>query len=73
MNNMRSMVVVEEGPRSFGAYVPDFPGCAVVGESAEEVTQLIKEAIELHLADMKARRDSIPLPNSNSASVEVQV
>ncbi len=24
---MRYLVVVEEGPASFGAYVPDLPGC----------------------------------------------
>jgi hypothetical protein len=24
---MRYLVVVEEGPMSFGAYVPDLPGC----------------------------------------------
>ena len=29
---MRYMVVVEEGPSSFGAYVPDLPGCIAVGE-----------------------------------------
>ena len=32
---MKYLVVIEEGESSFGAYVPDLPGCAVVGESRE--------------------------------------
>ena len=49
---MQYLVVIEEGPNSFGAYVPDLPGCIAVGESREEVTKLIQEAIELHIKDM---------------------
>ena len=33
---MRYLVVVEEGPTSFGAYVPDLPGCVAAGETREE-------------------------------------
>lgn len=29
---MRYLVVVEEGPTSFGAYVPDLPGCILPGK-----------------------------------------
>ena len=43
------MVVVEEGATTFSAHVPDLPGCVVVGESREEVVQLIQEPIELHV------------------------
>lgn len=50
---MRYAVVIEKGPRSVGAYVPDLPGCVAVGESVEEVRQLIQEAIELHLRSMR--------------------
>jgi len=46
---MKYIVVVEKGPESYGAYVPDLPGCAVIGESRGEVVKLIQEAIELHL------------------------
>ena len=30
---MRYMVVIEEGPSSYGAFVPDLPGCIAVGET----------------------------------------
>ena len=41
---MRYLVIIEEGPTSFGAYVPDVPGCIAAGESREEVLQLIEES-----------------------------
>ncbi len=34
---MRYMVVIEEGPDSFGAYVPDLPGCIAAADTREEV------------------------------------
>ena len=42
---MQYLVVIEQGRSSFGAYVPDLPGCVAAGETREEVTQLIHEAI----------------------------
>lgn len=69
---MKYMVVVEEGAKSFGAYVPDLPGCAAVGESQEEVLQLIQEAIELHVEDLRSCGQAIPVPHSNSAFIEIQ-
>jgi len=50
---MRYRVVIEEGSSSFGAYVPDLPGCIAVGETKQEVLQLIREAIEFHLEGSK--------------------
>ncbi len=44
---MRFTVVVEEEESSFGAFVPDLPGCVAVGETREEALRLIKGAIEL--------------------------
>ena len=46
---MRYVVIVEEGQSSFGAYVPDLPGCVAVADTKEEVLELIQEAIEFHL------------------------
>ena len=68
---MQYLVVIEEGPSSYGAYVPDLPGCVAVGETRNEVTQLIHEAIEFHLEGMKEDGIAIPMPHSSSAIVEV--
>ena len=42
---MRYAVIVEEGENSFGAHVPDLPGCIAAADSKEEVLELIQEAI----------------------------
>lgn len=69
---MRYMVVVEEGPTSFGAYVPDLPGCVAVGKTRDEVLDLIKEAIELHIQGLRDEGIEIPKPHASSEFVEVQ-
>ena len=46
---MKYTVIIEKGETSYGAFVPDLPGCIAVGESNEEVLKRIKEAIEFHL------------------------
>lgn len=69
---MRYLVVVEEGSASFGAYVPDLPGCSAAGETKDEALALIREAIELHLEDLKNGGQPIPRPSSVSEVVEVQ-
>ncbi|HEX7448151.1 MAG TPA: type II toxin-antitoxin system HicB family antitoxin [Pirellulales bacterium] len=57
---MRYAVVIEKGPASYGAYVPDLPGCVAVGQSAAEVKKLIAEAIQSHLEGL--REDGLPVP-----------
>jgi predicted RNase H-like HicB family nuclease len=50
---MKYAVIVEEGPTSFGAHVPDLPGCIAVAGTKEEVLDLIQEAIEFHIAGLR--------------------
>ena len=69
---MRYLVVVEKGPTSYGAHVPDLPGCIAAGESKEEVVALIREAIEFHLDGLKQDGQPIPVPASTSELVEVE-
>ncbi len=69
---MRYAVIVEEGKSSFGAYVPDLPGCAAVGETKEEVLQLIQEAIEFHIAGLREDGQPIPEPSSSIEYIEVR-
>ena len=68
---MRYLVVVEKGSTSFGAYVPDLPGCISVGETRDEVLASIHEAIEFHLEGLKEEGQPIPPPSSSSELVEV--
>ncbi len=68
---MRYMVVIEKGEKSFGAYVPDLPGCVAVAETEKEVKQLIQEAIEFHLEGLQELGAKIPKPLSRSEYIEV--
>ena len=68
---MRYMVVIEEGEKSWGAYVPDLPECVAVGETEDEVKKLIQEAIKFHLEDLTESGAEIPPPTSKSDYVEV--
>lgn len=70
---MRYLVVIEQGPTSYGAYVPDLPGCIAVGDSEQEVRDLVREAIELHIEDLRARGEPIPSPMSASEYVDAAV
>lgn len=69
---MRYAVIVEEGEDSFGAYVPDLPGCVAVGETREEVLRLIHEAIEFHIEGLREDGQPIPEPSSSIEYVEVR-
>ena len=68
---MHYLVVVEEGPKSFGAYVPDLPGCIAAGKSRKEVLTLIREAIEFHIEGLRENGEPIPQPSSSSEIVDV--
>ena len=68
---MRYAVVIEKGPTSYGAYVPDLPGCVAVAESVSEVKRLISQAIPLHLEGL--REDGLPVPEPSSECEYVEV
>lgn len=67
---MRYAVVIEKGPTSYGAYVPDLPGCVAVGETVEEVRRLIAEAVALHLEALQREGLAVPEPSSRCEYVE---
>jgi len=67
----RYAIVVEKGPASYGAYVPDLPGCIAAAETRAEVLELIREAIEFHIEGMRGEGLAIPTPSSTAEYVEV--
>ena len=64
---MNYLVIYEKGPTSWGAYVPDLPGCVATGSTQQEVRKLIEEAIDLHLRGMREDGDPIPEPTAVAA------
>ena len=70
---MKYAIVVEKGDTSYGAYVPDLPGCVAAADTRDEVLKLIKEAIEFHLEGLRADGNPIAEPHSEMEYVEVSV
>jgi predicted RNase H-like HicB family nuclease len=68
---MRYAIVIEKGPESYGAYVPDLPGCVAAADTRDEVVQLIREAVEYHLEEMREEGIDIPEPASSTDYVEI--
>jgi predicted RNase H-like HicB family nuclease len=63
---MEYVVVVEEGDTSFGAYVPELPGCVAVGESRDEAMDLMQEAIQMHIDSLRENGDVVSAPGTLS-------
>jgi len=61
-------VVYEEGPKSWGAYVPDLPGCFAVGKTRAQVEERIRGAIEFHNRGLIADGEPVPRRRTPSAS-----
>lgn len=61
---MKFAIVIEKSKNGYGAYAPDLPGCGVVGDTAEEVEGLIREAIDLHLEGL--RESGLPVPGPST-------
>ena len=68
---MKYAVVIEKGESSYGAYVPDLPGCVATAETREEALVLIHEAIEFHIQGLKEDGEVIPEPASSIEIIEV--
>lgn len=72
LTDMRYAIVIEEGDDSFGAYVPDLPGCVAAGTTRAEAVKLIHEAIEEHIQVLLEEGLPVPQPRSTAEYVEVQ-
>ena len=59
------LIIIEKGDKgTYGAYSPDLPGCAVVGDTVEETEHLMDEAIELYLEERQKDGESPPVPTT---------
>ena len=67
---MRYLVILERSKSGWGAHVPDLSGCVAVAETKPKVIELIKEAVDLHVASLRHSGDEVPRPSSESLFVE---
>jgi predicted RNase H-like HicB family nuclease len=68
---MKYLVVVERGVMSWGAHVPDLPGCVAAAASRDEVIELIRDAVALHIDALREDGLPIPVPASTAEVVEI--
>lgn len=70
---MKYTILIEKGEQSWGAQVPDLPGCVAVGDSREEVLYLIRDAISLHLEALQ--KDGSPVPDGalQADTIEIEI
>ena len=57
---VRCVVIYQQTPNNYCAYIPDFPGCISTGKTWEDIQVNIKEAIEGHIELMAEYGDPFP-------------
>lgn len=67
----RYLVAYEHEGNSWSAYVPDLPGCVAAADSRQEVSSLIREAIEFHIEGMREEGLPVPEPKADAERVDV--
>lgn len=68
---MKYTMIIEEGKNNYSAYLPDLPGCVATAKTIEELKQLMREAVELHIEGMIEDGLPIPEPNSHVEYIEI--
>src|SRR4051812_43248762 len=68
---VKYVVVYEQTPNNWAAYVPDLPGCVAAGDTREETEALIREAIVLHVESLQAHHEPVPSPGTWTGVFEV--
>jgi predicted RNase H-like HicB family nuclease len=63
------LVIYERTETGWGAYCPDLPGLGVVGDTRDEVEQLIADGIALHLEMLRESGEPVPEPTSSAGIV----
>jgi predicted RNase H-like HicB family nuclease len=68
---MRYVYLIEQaGDGSFSAFVPDLPGCTTSGDTADEVRQNIKDAVDSYVESLREHNEPVPEPTSMVDVVE---
>lgn len=70
---MKDYVVILEpaGDGTWGAYVPDLPGCTSGGKTRDEAVSNVREAIEGHIEMLREAKELVPEPVSAAEIVHV--
>jgi predicted RNase H-like HicB family nuclease len=64
-------IIIEDAGTNIAAYVPDLPGCVGAADTAKELEELMREAIEIHIEGMRLHGEEVPTPHSRAVSIRV--
>jgi predicted RNase H-like HicB family nuclease len=67
----RYPLVIEPTSTGYSAFSPDVPGCAAVGDTAEETRRNFQEALAAHFDAMREIGEPIPEPRASVDYVEI--
>ena len=74
MSNYRFSVIIEKDKDGYFAYCPELQGCYTQGDTYEQVSEKMKDAIQLHVEDRRKAGEEIPQHESVSlTAMEVSV
>ena len=59
---LKYAVVFEQTPNNYAAYAPDVPGCISTGKTWDEMQEMIREALTLHIEFLMEDGDPVPEP-----------
>ena len=68
---MNYTVIIEKTTNGYSAYPPDLPGCIAAADSLDEVQELIREAIILHIESLRLHGDAVPEPQTSAATIQI--
>jgi predicted RNase H-like HicB family nuclease len=69
---VKYIVVYEQTPNNWGAYVPDLPGCVAVADTRDETETMIREAIDLYIEALLEEQQPVPQPGAWTGVVDVK-
>jgi len=64
-------ILIEKGKTTYGASVPDLPGCYAVAKTRRGVVKLIREGIVLHIKALREDGEPVPEPVTGCEVVDV--
>ena len=68
---MSYTVIIEKTTDGYSAYAPDLPGCVAAADTSEEVQELIREAIMLHIESLRIHGEDVPEPQTSAVAIQV--
>ena len=68
---MSYTVIIEKTSNGYSAYAPDLPGCVAAADSIDEVQELIREAIILHIESLHLHGETVPEPLTSAVAIQI--